>query len=383
MNINQGEWRFSLDLNGAILPFNAVIENADNGNTVIRIRNAEEEILVDEILLGNDSLIADLPVFNTEILARIESPSMISGFYVDHNRDSYKIPLTAEHDRNFRFTNTESSIVIRDRYKVIFTESDDSHYPAILKLENTNGKIHGTFMTETGDYRHLQGNIMNSSVYLSTFDGTHVFYFRARIQGDSLVDGVFLSGTHYSSSWVGAANDTFQLADPVEITSVTGDSTFNFSLPDQNGNQVNWDDLDLNGKVVIMDIMGTWCPNCMDAGITLSQLAEKHNNVVVLPVLFEKKDDLNWARRAYEKFSQDIEMPERFLFGGRASKSNAASKFPMLSDITSFPTLVFIDKKRKIRSIYTGFYGPATGEPYKAFKQSTDSLLNVLASETP
>jgi len=37
----------------------------------------------------------------------------------------------------------------------------------------------GTFLTPVGDYRYLEGNIMNDKLYLSTFDGNHAFLFIA------------------------------------------------------------------------------------------------------------------------------------------------------------------------------------------------------------
>lgn len=370
-----------MNMNGDLLPFNATLSNPDSDKPSITFYNGSEKISASHIILRNDSLIVELPVFNTAILARIESPTMISGYYCDFNKENYRIPLSAEYGPDFRFTNTSSNTEIPKRYKAVFTEGDSSQDTSILVLNNESGKLEGTFMTETGDYRHLQGNIMNSSVYLSTFDGSHAFFFRADIKNDSLVNGIFKSGIHYESSWEASSNDTFNLRNPNTLTTSDHSSVFDFLLPNHKGDTVSWADLNLTGKVVVVDIMGTWCPNCMDAGRTLSRASEIYPNVVILPILFEYKDDLIWARRAYAKFSENIDMPDTFLFGGKAKKDLASSKFPMLSGISSFPTLIYIDKNRQIRNIYTGFYGPATGNKYKEFIDMNDSILKQLSSE--
>jgi hypothetical protein len=71
-----------------------------------------------------------------------------------------------------------------------------------------------------------------------------------------------------------------------------------------------------------------------------------------------------------------------FIFAGRASKDNTAKLFPMLSDIISYPTLIFIDKSQNIQQIYTGFYGPGTGEYYDDFMNDTRQLLADMIADT-
>ena len=67
--------------------------------------------------------------------------------------------------------------------------------------------------------------------------------------------------------------------------------------------------------------------------------------------------------------------------GGKASKKVAEEKFPMLSSVSSFPTLIFIGKDREVKEVYTGFYGPGTGTFYDDFMTSKEELLAKLVSE--
>ena len=129
---------------------------------------------------------------------------------------------------------------------------------------------------------------MNGKVNLSTFDGSHAFLFAADIKGDSLVYGVFKSGKSYITDWYGVADSSATLKDPDQITSTVTNTLFDFSLPNQKGDTVSWNDLDLQDKVVIIELMGTWCPNCMDASNALSILNKpfSKDELEVIPVLF-------------------------------------------------------------------------------------------------
>lgn len=376
-------WRFTLELNGDILPFNGKFSNIKDYSATLTLTNADEKIVIDDVQLQNDSVIAPMPFFNTEMRLSIESPYMLSGVWINLDRENYRIPLTAEQGQEFRFTNTKSERTIASRYQVKFEVGLDSEYPAVLVIQNTDGFIEGTFLTETGDYRYLEGNIMNGSVYLSTFDGSHAFLFKAKITGDSLTSGIFKSGKAYKANWLGWADSTATLRNPAEITSYDPEIPIDFKLTDQDGNIATWASSDLQGKVVVLDIMGTWCPNCMDASRALKELSRPYSDddLVILPVLFEYSDDLSLAKRAFSEYSGNLNIPNKFLLGGKASKKIAKEKFPMLSTISSFPTLVFVGKDQTIAEVYTGFYGPGTGKYYDSFMDSKKELLKRLVNK--
>lgn len=376
-------WRFAMDMTGDILPFNGTFSNVKNRSATLTLHNAEENIIIDDVILRNDSVIVKLPFFNTEMRLRVESPFMLSGVWINLDKEDYHIPLTAEQGQDFRFTNTGSTSQLPSKYMARFEIGTETEYPAVLLLANNSGKLTGTFLTETGDYRYLEGNIINGSVYLSTFDGSHAFYFQAEIKGDSLVNGVFKSGKTYKTEWMAFADSSASLKNPREITSVKTGEVIDFSLPNQDGEIVNWVKSDLEGKVVVLDIMGTWCPNCMDASSALKELADPYSeeDLVVLPVLFEYRDDIEQAKKAFSQYSKQLDISDKFLFGGRASKKIAKEKFPMLSSISSFPTLVFIGRDRKVAEVFTGFYGPGTGKYYDDFMNRKKDLLLRLVNE--
>jgi len=383
ITISSTPWRFTLNLSGSILPFNGIFSDVNTSSATLTLSNHSEKIVIDDVILRNDSVIVQMPYFNSVMKLRIESPHMMSGHWNKLDKKDYSIPLNAEQGPTYRFTNTKSNHSIAKRYKVQFEVGTEDEYPAILVIENNEGKLNGTFLTETGDYRYLEGNIMNDQLHLSTFDGSHAFYFKADIKGDSLINGLFKSGKNYVTDWYGLADSAASLKSPSLITKIDNNLPFDFNLQNHNGDYVTWQDLNLQDKVVIIEIMGTWCPNCMDAANALSELKKPYSpdEIVVIPVLFEYNTDISHVKKAYAKYQKKIpNMPERFLLGGKASKKIAGEKFPMLSSISSFPTLLFIDKNRNVREVYTGFYGPGTGNFYKEFMQTKKELIAELVN---
>ncbi len=101
-------WKFTLNLNGDILPFNGSFSKIKSHSATLTLRNGEEDIIIKDVKLQNDSVIVPLPFFNTEMRLSIESPYMLSGVWVNLDKENYTNPLNAEHGRDFRVTNTSS-----------------------------------------------------------------------------------------------------------------------------------------------------------------------------------------------------------------------------------------------------------------------------------
>jgi len=379
-----GIYRFSLLLDPEELPFTGDLKFQDDSWKLI-IYNGKEEIEVDDITVTEDSIIARMPVFQSELRGRIESPDLITGSFINYSRDdTTSISFNAEKGKNYRFTNTKSSTILPEQYHARFTNPDKTFTESILILTSDQGKLNGSFLTETGDYRYLEGNIMNESVYLSGFDGAHAYYFEARIAGDSLVNGIFRSGPKSITTWSAASDTTFFLRRPDQLTYLKeGYEFIDFRLPNQDGDSVSWENLNLQGKVVILDMMGSWCPNCMDATLALKKLSEPYSDddLRVIPIAFELTEDFQVAKKRINKMQKDLQIDEEFLFGGYASKENATVTFPMLNHIMSYPTIVIIDRNRDIRLIYTGFYGPGTGKYHTEFMDQMSTLISELVKE--
>lgn len=279
VKLKKGEWNAELQLsNNNVLPFKLKVRK----NNSISIINATEEIQLDNAKLINDSLHLRFPYFNSELIFNVRKKK-ITGYFVNYNKGkNYKIPFTAKKGKYSRFSaisKKSESINLSGKWKVNFEPNTDHTYPAIgiFNQNDTKNEISGTFLTETGDYRFLEGNCTEDSLYLSCFDGSHAFLFKAKYDNDSLF-GKFYSGTHWQGEWDATRNDSFELTSPEELTYVLDKGPVTFQIPDLNGDTLSFPNANHKDKVVIIQIMGTWCPNCLDESIYYKELYENYHS---------------------------------------------------------------------------------------------------------
>jgi hypothetical protein len=103
--------------------------------------------------------------------------------------------------------------------------------------------------------------------------------------------------------------------------------------------------------------------------------------VEIVGLSFERKDDLEFAKKRLGVFIKKFDIEYDVLFGRIADKKVVAEKLPELNTFLSFPTTFFIDKDGKVRKVHTGYEGPATREYYEKFKQEFNDEVNALLAE--
>jgi len=357
--------------------------NVKDANT-LEIYNADEVITVDEITYKNDSVYIKLPVFEGLLIAKIKDQTLNGRFVVEEK--GREQAFTAYKSQT-RFDNTaKAEKNITGEWETVFspnTEADKYVAKGIFKQKEN--KVTGTFLTETGDYRYLEGVINGDQLQLSTFDGAHAFLFTGTVT-DSTISGQFYSGNHWKEPFLAKRNANYQLASANNLTYLKdGYDTLAFSFPDADGKLVSLTDDRFKNKVVVVQIMGTWCPNCLDESKFYTQYynANKDKDVQFVALAFEyaktEAKAFSFINRLKERL--DITYPILLAQTGSTSKSEANQKLPMLNHVLSYPTSIFIDKTGKVRKIHTGFNGPATGEKYTEFKTEFNAFMAMLLAE--
>jgi thiol-disulfide isomerase/thioredoxin len=378
--LKSGTWRTEFKLtNKANLP--VIIEYNKKTNSIVLI-NASERIPLKNVQIINDQITVKFPIFNSELKGKIVSKKRIEGFWHNYSKGKdYKIPFISICNSKSRFDKTQTnSDKFEGKWEVTF-DYNESKEKAIGLFENVKGSMHGTFLTETGDYRFLEGVISKNSLELSCFDGSHAFLFTSELKNDTLW-GEFYSGTHYKTNWFAIKNEKFELRDPEKLTYLVNDDPIEFNLPQLDGNEYSYPNKSTENKVVLIQIMGTWCPNCMDETNYLTELYAKHKkDIEIIGIGFEvgktDQDRINTVLKY--KNHMDINYP--LLVGGDACKPCAIKVFPMLNSVMSFPTLIIIDKKGEVRKIHTGFSGPSTGKYYTDYVTNTNQFVKQLIEE--
>ncbi len=371
---------------GGELPFNFEVTYKNETDFYIEIINGEERILVEDIVYGrdrstgDDTIRIDFPIYDAHFSGKFEE-GVLAGDWVVRNKENYRIPFVARHGKDHRFTNLKKTPMtdLSGKWEVNFSLEDDP-YPAIGSFKQNGNHLEGTFMTETGDYRFLEGTIQDNKMYLSCFDGSHAFLFEGKILNNDEIIGSFRSGKHYKTTWNAKRNPDASLPDPDSLTKIVdGQENFNFSFKNANGQLISLKDKQYQGKAKIIQILGTWCPNCRDETTFLVDYFKKNPNekVEIIAIAFEKHRDQTKAFEAIKRYKEKFNMDYEILLGGSSSKKEASEKLPFLNQVISYPTLLFLDQNNQVQRIHTGFNGPAT-DVYETFKKDFEKTVQEI-----
>jgi thiol-disulfide isomerase/thioredoxin len=140
------------------------------------------------------------------------------------------------------------------------------------------------------------------------------------------------------------------------------------------------------GKVVLVQIMGSWCPNCMDETRFLSGFYNEYRSkgVEIVSLAYERSTDFARSQNSLRTFQQRFNVQYPMLITGVAvgDPQRSQKTLPQLESIVNFPTTIFVGKDGHIVKIHTGFSGPGTGEHYEDQKKEFyDTVNGLLAGE--
>lgn len=382
--LKEGTYRATLAVqDGKQLPFIFEV-NRDKKITVL---NATERIDINDVTLLNDSVLIKMPVFDAIIHAKIDDVGNLNGYYSKAPANK-RVIFKAEYNVFSRYPKSKAtSQTIEGNWEATFSPNTESEYKAIgVFKQGRENVVLGTFLTETGDYRFLEGVLDDGYLTLSCFDGAHAFLFDGTVVGNRITSGMFYSGNHYKESWVALKNENFELRNPEKLTYLkNGYDKVEFSFPNLNGKMISLDDERFKNKVVVVQVMGSWCPNCLDESKYLSEFYAKNKNehFEIIALAFENSKTPDRAIANLKRLKARLGIDYEILLAqvGSSNKAKASEKLPMLNHILSYPTTLFIDKKNTVRKIHTGFNGPATGKKYRKFKIEFETFVARLTAE--
>ncbi len=382
--LKPGIWRGVIDLQGQQLPFNFEVLKDSEGYKVNLI-NASEKIMLDEIKETDDSTIMVLHVFDADLRVKVRDNSLEGFFYKNFDK-TYKLPFHATFGDDFTFAKTseQASTDFSGKYDVLFISDKNDTTISVGIFTQKGNYVEGTFLTPTGDYRYLEGNVVTDKLHLSTFDGNHAYLFTASKKEDGTLVGDYWSGRNAHETWTAIKNENAVMPNAESLTYLKeGYDRIDFKFPDVNKNMVSPSDEKFKNKVLILQIFGTWCPNCLDETKFLTQWYKenKDRGVEILGLAYERKDDFDYASSRVKKMKSKLGVPYDFVIAGTDDKDKASETLPMLNKVLAFPTTIFIGKDGKVRHIRTGFEGPGTGIYYEQYKERFNSIINELLSE--
>ena len=359
------------------LPFNFSVIN----DSTLIVKNSSE-IVEFSIEYSRDSIFINSKVFEGYIKG-VLTEDKIDGVFVIESLDRV-VPFNSYESKNrFDIDFEENKKLITNTWKFTFNPEKDNKSPSI-GLFNSIGQneIGATFRTNTGDYGFMHGGYKGGNIVLSTFNGSRAYLLEAELSNDS-VKGVMYAGNHSKMIIEGVLDNDFELADEYSLTSLKNNSQkFDFSFENTVGKLISIDDDFYNGKSMVIQFMGSWCPNCLDESKFYVDYINENDlkGIEFVALAFEYAKTKEGALKSILKLKNELKINYPILLAqyGSSDKEKALEKFPMLNNIISYPTTIFLDRNKEVIKIHTGFNGPATGEKYIEFKKEFDRTIKEM-----
>jgi len=362
----------------------------ENDQPVIYVINAEERIKVSPVTITNDSVNFSMPVFESTFKTRKNDDGSLQGIWIKGTSDDFQHwPFFAVPNKEERFEKNQGSAKynLTGKWDVTLTKPNTTPRKALAEFEQNGDELTGSVLTTTGDYRYLQGIVTGDSLKLSTFDGAHAYTFYAKIDSDEKISGgVYLAGFNGVETWSAVKDKNVKEPVQEEPTKLKpGQSKLNFTFKDLTGKPISINDERFKNKVVVVQLMGSWCPNCLDETKFLSEFYDKNRSrgVEIVSLAYEYSTDWDRSVKSLSKFQKLFNVQYPMLITGVTSTDEKKTEktLPQLTPIRSFPTSIFLDRKGNVREVHSVFYGPGTKQYFEEYTKIFSAIVEGLLKE--
>ncbi len=390
----EGVWRGEFNIDGDPIPFNFEVKGKRAQDATFTLLNGSRTDRFKVTPRDDGTFSVRMNTYDAVLEGKVsEDGKHLVGQYKDlvpSRNGARNLAFTAEQGAAWRFVkpgqDEAAAADLSGKWAVQTIDKaarqDKRNQVALLKQEGN--RLSGVFMTVVGDTRELEGTVQGNRFYLSGFSGPSPLLIRGTIDEDGNIQGAFGSGIYNVVKFEAEKSDKVELPDPYKLTFLKdGQERIDFSFPDLQGKQVSLRDDKYRGKVVIVEVIGTWCPNCTDQTYFLAPWFKQnqHRGVEAVAVAFEQEDNFDYFKKTLTTFKDYFYIRYDIVFGGIADKKVATEKLKGLNYMAAFPTTIIIGRDGKVREIYTGYTGTVTGEYHQDYVARFNSLLDGLIAE--
>lgn len=376
-----GTWKIELNLQGQTLPviihFDKLEKDALSGHLV----NSKEKISL-EGTFKNGEFQTQIGANYAILKGRIKDGEL-KGYWVRTNKEDYRVDFsgvkTSLTSLYKNYENSNLAFNISGKWKIKLNEEKFG-----LGIFKQNGsRVQGSILTSTGDYRFLDGHIKGADLFLTGFDGVFSYIFKLKLIGKTFA-GIMYAGKSFNNGISGSMDDSFKLEDPLNISSVTSNYIEKFDYKSLSGQQINLDNNRFKGKVKIIQVFGSWCPNCHDETRFFLDWRKKYpaklNQVEFIALAFERFKEESEALKALRKFKVKEQVDYPIVLVDYNNTKKVSDILP-IDNLKAFPTTLFLNKENKIVKIHTGFAGQATEIFFDQFVQMFNKTVDELIKE--
>jgi thiol-disulfide isomerase/thioredoxin len=381
-----GLWRGWIDCPGGEIPFHFELQR-DGDRWSGWLINDPDRSPIPKVTWDGRELVLDILHFDSVLRARPnEKGNQWDGTWRKRGRSDWiEMPFHAKPGNHPRFVHlgffSQELLALNGKWAIQFANEDE---PAVgLFQSSTKGQTTGTILTTTGDFGFLAGIFNGQNLRFSNFDGAHAYLLIGRMHEDETITGRFWSRDNLQE-WTAAKNPNAELPDAFALTKgIDQTDLAKLSFPDLSGTKRSLADPAFAGKARVIEVFGSWCPNCHDASQYLADLHRRYRDrgLSVVGLAFELTGDRPRDTQLVKTFVERNKVEYPVLIAGVADRDKAAAALPMLDKLRAYPTLIVLDRSNRVRGVHTGFSGPATGAYYTTFKDRFESLIEHILAE--
>jgi thiol-disulfide isomerase/thioredoxin len=373
-----GLWDATVLVNDVEIPFR--VELGGSGAAVKgSFFNGDEKVTSTTGSFENGSLILTFAEYETRLEATLKDGSL-EGQYSRGTRGA-PYPFKA---KRFAPAPADSADVppIAGLWNVqVKSSKGESAWQLIVR--QSGPEVSAVILRVDGDTGALTGTFSNGKFVLSHFSGARPLRLELTSQADGTLSVVQNKDTPLNAvrSDVARAKGLPEPSDPSRFTSMKDPTEpLRFSFPDLNGQAVSNTDERFRGKVLIVNITGSWCPNCHDEVPFLVELYRKYHSqgLEVIGLSFEEAAQLKNPTRL-RAFIKRYGVDYTVLLAGEPK--DAPDKLPQAANLNSFPTSFFLGRDGRVRSVHAGFPGRASGQFHEEAKAEITATVERLLAE--
>ena len=375
--ISAGPWRFVLKTTNAEVPFIIEFKYSKKKKLTGILHNGKESIALKGMTYEGDKLSIPLQVYEISLELTLDSEKRLSGNLVRHNKNPIlETPVLGQYGIPERFLAKKEDPLIDLNGKWALDIEDEKHDKSvgIGNFIQTGSQFSGSILTPTGDYRYLDGYVSGAQFEAASFDGVYNYVFKGSLKDGKMTAAILSSSI---TKLTGSINPKAELPDAYKQTEI---QELKFIFPDLKGQSVSLTHPKFKNKPVVVQIFGSWCPNCIDEMNFLLPwyTINAKRGVEVIAFAFERSLSLKGATRQLLKVQKKMKVPYTILQVGSTSEDKPADKLPGLKNFISFPTTIFLNKKHEVVKVHAGFSGPSTGEFFEKWKIEFNQTINDL-----
>ena len=381
--LQPGIYRATLTVPGGELPFGLDVAREEKG-LVLYLVNGEERVRVPARVAEDGTVTATVPGYETTLTIRVRGKKLTGEVTMTgRGAATQTLPFAAEPGRTWRFYEEAATdnVDVAGRWEVTFKSEDGAQARGVAEFTQRFAQVTGTVLLSTGDQRYLAGEVHGDELRLSRFDGGSAYLYHASVNKRGALVGEYWSGKTGHRTFVAVSNPDAELDVSDVATGMRDpDVKLQFTFPDLDGKPVSLADPRFAGKVIIVALDGSWCPNCHDEARLLMELYRQYRaqGLEIVSLMFEHHGDFERAASAARKFRDDLGVEYPMLVAGTTDRDDAATRLPQLTGVHAFPTTIFLDRTGHVRKIQAGFSGPATGLRYQRLVAEWTALIESL-----